>query len=75
MIEAATSTFGGLDILVNNAAIAKHAALLDTSEELYDETLAVNLKGTFLACQQAVPALIGTRWRLDRQHRLDRRHS
>ena len=58
MVEAATSTFGGLDILVNNAAIAKHAALLDTSEELYDETLAVNLKGTFLACQQAVPALV-----------------
>jgi len=58
MVEAATATFGGLDILVNNAAIARHAALLDTSEDLYDETLAVNLKGTFLACQHAVPALV-----------------
>jgi NAD(P)-dependent dehydrogenase (short-subunit alcohol dehydrogenase family) len=58
MVDAATRTFGGLDILVNNAAIAKHAALLDTSEDLYDETLAVNLKGTFLACQHAVPALV-----------------
>jgi NAD(P)-dependent dehydrogenase (short-subunit alcohol dehydrogenase family) len=58
MVDAATAAFGGLDILVNNAAIAKHAPLLETSEDLYDETLAVNLKGTFLACQKAVPALI-----------------
>ena len=58
MVDAATSTFGGLDILVNNAAIAKHAPLLETSDELYDETLAVNLKGTFLACRHAVPALV-----------------
>lgn len=58
MVEAATRMFGGVDILVNNAAIARHAALLDTDEDLYDETLAVNLKGTFLACQKAVPALV-----------------
>jgi NAD(P)-dependent dehydrogenase (short-subunit alcohol dehydrogenase family) len=58
MVEVATSTFGGLDILVNKAAIARHAPLLETSEELYDETLAINLKGTFLACKHAVPALV-----------------
>jgi NAD(P)-dependent dehydrogenase (short-subunit alcohol dehydrogenase family) len=51
-------TFGGLDILVNNAAVTNHASITETSEELYDETLAVNLKGTFLACQKAIPALI-----------------
>jgi NAD(P)-dependent dehydrogenase (short-subunit alcohol dehydrogenase family) len=58
MVHTATTAFGGLDILVNNAAIAKHAPLLETPEDLYDETLAINLKGTFLACQHAVPALV-----------------
>ena len=58
MVATATSELGGLDILVNNAAIARHASLLETPEDLYDDTLAVNLKGTFLACQSAVPALI-----------------
>jgi NAD(P)-dependent dehydrogenase (short-subunit alcohol dehydrogenase family) len=58
MVRAAVETFGGLDILVNNAAVANHAAITETTEEMYDVTLAVNLKGTFLACQQAIPALI-----------------
>jgi NAD(P)-dependent dehydrogenase (short-subunit alcohol dehydrogenase family) len=58
MVKAATDTFGGLDILVNNAAVTNHGSILETTEELYDETLAVNLKGTFLACQQAIPAMI-----------------
>lgn len=58
MVTVAVETFGGLDILVNNAAVTNHAPITETSEELYDETLAVNLKGTFLACQQAIPALI-----------------
>ena len=58
MVTTAVDTFGGLDILVNNAAVTNHASITETSEELYDETLAVNLKGTFLACQKAIPALI-----------------
>jgi NAD(P)-dependent dehydrogenase (short-subunit alcohol dehydrogenase family) len=49
---------GGLDILVNNAAITLHAPLTETSLEQYDRILDVNLKGTFLACQAAVPALV-----------------
>jgi NAD(P)-dependent dehydrogenase (short-subunit alcohol dehydrogenase family) len=58
MVDAAGERFGRLDILVNNAAIAKHAPITETSEELYDETLAVNLKGTFLACRAAVPVMV-----------------
>ena len=57
-VVTATERFGGLDILVNNAAIAKHAPITETDDALYDETLAVNLKGTFLASQKAIPALI-----------------
>jgi len=57
-VQLAVDRYGGLDILVNNAAIAKHAAITDTDEALYDETLDVNLKGTFLACRHAVPAML-----------------
>jgi NAD(P)-dependent dehydrogenase (short-subunit alcohol dehydrogenase family) len=53
----AVDRFGGLDILVNNAAIAKHAPITD-EDDFYDETLDVNLKGTFLACKHAIPALV-----------------
>jgi NAD(P)-dependent dehydrogenase (short-subunit alcohol dehydrogenase family) len=58
MVTAAVDQLGGLDILVNNAAIARHAPLTETTDELYDETMAVNLKGTFLACRAAVPVMI-----------------
>jgi NAD(P)-dependent dehydrogenase (short-subunit alcohol dehydrogenase family) len=57
-VQETTDRFGGLDILVNNAAIAKHAPITETDEALYDETLAINLKGTFLACRYAIPAMI-----------------
>jgi len=58
MVEAALREFGGLDILVNNAAISIHAPITETSMELYDATIAVNLTGSFLACKYAIPALI-----------------
>jgi len=58
VVAAAVERFGGLDILVNNAAISVHSPLVDTTEELYDRILTINLKGTFLATRAAVPALI-----------------
>jgi NAD(P)-dependent dehydrogenase (short-subunit alcohol dehydrogenase family) len=57
-VATTTTRFGGLDILVNNAAIAKHAPITETDDALYDETLAVNLKGTFLASREAIPAML-----------------
>lgn len=57
MVGSAIEQFGGLDILVNSAAISKPASIVETSTELYDEILAVNLKGTFFACKFAIPAL------------------
>jgi hypothetical protein len=51
----AVDAFGRLDVWVNNAGIFLGlASLLDESEETFDRTLAVNLKGTWLGCRAAV---------------------
>ena len=72
MVQLTRERFGGLDILVNNAAISRHVAITETSVELYDEVIGVNLKGSFLASQVRDPGTDRSRWRLDREHRLDR---
>ena len=43
--------WGGTDILVNNAGVSKVAALMDITPEAFDESMAINLRGTFVACQ------------------------
>nr|WP_218025703.1 glucose 1-dehydrogenase [Capsulimonas corticalis] len=45
------------DILVNNAAIAPRTALEDTTEAIFDEVFAVNVKAPFFIVQQALPRL------------------
>jgi NAD(P)-dependent dehydrogenase (short-subunit alcohol dehydrogenase family) len=56
-IADASATLGGLDILVNNAGIAPGAPADSVTEENFDATLAVNLKGTFFASQAAAAAM------------------
>ena len=58
-VDAAVGHFGRLDILVNNAGIAPGNPAEDVLEEDLDATLAVNLKGTFLASQAAGRVMIG----------------
>lgn len=48
---------GGIDVLVNSAGVLDLQSVSDTSVEHWDQVLAINLKGTFLACQQAIPYL------------------
>jgi NAD(P)-dependent dehydrogenase (short-subunit alcohol dehydrogenase family) len=56
----AVEAFGRLDVWVNNAGTFMGlAALLDESEEAFDRTLAVNLKGTWLGCRAAVARMSG----------------
>ncbi|MBM7062799.1 SDR family oxidoreductase [Pseudomonas sp. UL073] len=43
--------WGGTDVLVNNAGKSKVAALMEISPEEFDEIVAINLRGTFVACQ------------------------
>ena len=58
IVERATQAFGRLDICVNNAAVAPHAALLDERVEVWDRVYAVNCRGTFLMTQAAARAMI-----------------
>ena len=53
MVEWAIQQFGGLDILVNNAALSTEAPFFEMTEELWDQTLAVNLKSGYFCAQAA----------------------
>jgi len=53
LFDAAFERFGRLDILVNNAGIILYKPVADVTEQEYDRLFAVNVKGTFFACQQA----------------------
>lgn len=57
MFDAAEATFGGVDVLVNNAGIMKLAPMADTSDDMFDQTLAINLKGTFNGLREAARRL------------------
>ena len=62
MIQAAVRSFGGLDVLHNNAtdsslnAVDTDLATLDMA--VFDRLVAVNLKGQFLGCKHAIPAML-----------------
>jgi meso-butanediol dehydrogenase/(S,S)-butanediol dehydrogenase/diacetyl reductase len=56
-VGTAVERFGRLDILVNNAAIQILSKLVETSEADWDRTHSVNLKGVFLGCKYAIPAM------------------
>lgn len=57
LVDAVYDYFGRIDILINNAGIAPTApSLLETSEELFDKIISVNLKGPF-----RLSALVGSR--------------
>lgn len=59
-VDTALKLYGKLDILVNNAAVQIMARLVDTTEEVWDQIHSVNLKGVFLGCKHAIPAMIRT---------------
>ena len=58
IVAAAIEYWGRLDICVNNAAVAPHAALLEERAEVWDLVHGVNARGTFLMTQAAARAMI-----------------
>jgi NAD(P)-dependent dehydrogenase (short-subunit alcohol dehydrogenase family) len=59
MIAAAEERFGKLNVLFNNAGImhSKDDDAIQTEEDIWDLTMAINLKGVFLGCKYGIPAL------------------
>lgn len=53
MFDAAETAFGGVDVVVNNAGIMQLSPLADADDELFDRTVAINLKGSFNAMREA----------------------
>ncbi len=56
-VKTVLNHFGRSDILVNNAGIWKRGDIGAMTEAQWDETLDVNLKGTFLFCNEVVPIM------------------
>jgi NAD(P)-dependent dehydrogenase (short-subunit alcohol dehydrogenase family) len=55
LVQSVIAKWGRIDILVNNAGILRLAPLENISEERWDETLSVHLKGTFNCTQAVIP--------------------
>jgi NAD(P)-dependent dehydrogenase (short-subunit alcohol dehydrogenase family) len=55
MAEETVRAFGCIDILCNNAGIQRYGTVTETSEEQWDEVMAVNLKGAYLCSHYCIP--------------------
>jgi glucose 1-dehydrogenase len=58
MVDTAVSSFGRLDVMVNNAGIETRTSILDTTEAQYEKVLAINLKSAFFGTQLAAKQMI-----------------
>jgi NAD(P)-dependent dehydrogenase (short-subunit alcohol dehydrogenase family) len=58
MVKTTVDTFKRLDILVNCAGVLYSANLAQHTQKIWDETIDINLKGSFLCIQRAVPEML-----------------
>jgi NAD(P)-dependent dehydrogenase (short-subunit alcohol dehydrogenase family) len=61
VVEDVLRREGQIDVLVNNAAIQAYGTIQDTSEEVWDRTFAVNIRGMFLLTKAVLPHMIARR--------------
>jgi NAD(P)-dependent dehydrogenase (short-subunit alcohol dehydrogenase family) len=61
-LKITKSTFGSINILVNNAAIAQEKPFLSISDEDWDEMYKINLRGPFVFTQEVLPGMIDNGW-------------
>ncbi len=64
MVESAENKFGKLNIMFNNAGImdSRDDNSQVTEEDVWDLTMAINLKGVFLGCKYGIPAMQRSGW-------------
>ncbi len=62
MVDHAVTTYGRLDCLYNNAGVMPEAdhSVTDTDVATWDQVMAVNVRGVFLGCKYAIPAMAAT---------------
>jgi len=58
LVDMAISSYGRLDIMVNNAGVETRTSVLDTAEDQYDKVMAINLKSAFFGTQIAAKQMI-----------------
>ncbi len=57
LMDLASETYGGVDVLVNSAGVQRYGTVVETEEEVWDEVLDTNLKGVYLASRYAIPEM------------------
>jgi NAD(P)-dependent dehydrogenase (short-subunit alcohol dehydrogenase family) len=62
MVRFAVERFGALHVLYNNAGVflGDDGGTVETSEEVWDKVMAINLKGVWLGCKHGIPAMVGS---------------
>jgi len=58
LIDETVKQFGGLDIVVNSAGVRTNGSITEITEEQWDHTIDVNLKGVFVVSRLAIPEMI-----------------
>jgi NAD(P)-dependent dehydrogenase (short-subunit alcohol dehydrogenase family) len=62
MVQETVRLFGRVDILVNNAGVVRKGWVKDLPEEVWDEVITTNLKGTFLCSKAVLPTMIAQKY-------------
>jgi NAD(P)-dependent dehydrogenase (short-subunit alcohol dehydrogenase family) len=62
LVQETVRMFGRVDILVNNAGVVRKGWVKDLPEEIWDEVITTNLKGTFLCSKAVLPTMIAQKY-------------